>query len=80
MEIEKKIRKIIKKSDNVFVMGHKNLDLDAIGACVGITSICNHFNKDNYIILDDETHELGVSKILGEIKDTKREKDPDLIN
>ncbi len=71
MEIEKKIRKIIKKSDNIFVMGHKNLDLDAIGACVGITSICNHFNKDSYIIVDDEVNELGVEKILHEISDNK---------
>lgn len=71
MEIEKKIKKIIKKSDNIFVQGHKNLDLDAIGACVGITSIANHFNKDSYIIVDDEIHELGVEKILSEIKGTK---------
>ena len=71
MEIEKKIKKIIKKSDNIFVMGHKNLDLDAIGSCVGITSICNHFNKDSYIVIDDEVNELGVEKILSEIKNTK---------
>lgn len=72
MEIERKIKKIIKKSTNIFISGHKNLDLDAIGSCVGVSSICNHFKKDNYIIVDDETHELGVSKILEEIKDTKR--------
>ena len=71
MKIEKEIKKIIKSSDNVFITGHKNLDLDAIGVCVGISAICNGFNKKSYIIVDDEQHELGVAKILLEIKDTK---------
>jgi len=80
MEIEKRIKKIIKKSDNVFIMGHKNLDLDAIGSCVGVTSICNHFKKDSFIIIDDEIHELGVQKILSEIRDTKNIIKSDEIN
>ena len=67
---EKNIKKLIKKSDNVFISGHKNLDLDAIGSCVGISAICNHFNKNNYIIVDDKENEIGVSKILEEIKET----------
>ena len=70
MKIENQIKKLIKKSDNVFVSGHKNLDLDAIGACIGIKSISECFNKKCYIIVDDLEHELGVSKILEEIKDT----------
>lgn len=68
MKLEKEIKNIIKKSSSVFIVGHKNLDLDAIGACVGIATICKKFNKPHYIIVDDEKHELGVSKILTEIK------------
>ena len=80
MEIEKRIKKIIKKSDNVFVMGHKDLDLDAIGACVGVTSICNHYNKDSFIRIDDNLFELGVQKILSEIRDNKNIIKSDEIN
>lgn len=69
-KLEKDIKKLIKKSDNVFITGHRNLDLDAIGSCVGISAICSYFNKKNYIIVDDKTHEIGVSKILDEIEDT----------
>lgn len=69
---EKNIKKLIKKSDNVFITGHRNLDLDAIGSCVGFSAICNHFNKKNYIIVDDKVHEIGVAKILDEIKDTNK--------
>lgn len=66
MKLEKKIKHAILKSKNVFVVGHKNLDLDAIAACIGITSICDHFDRQSYIIIDDEVHELGVEKILCE--------------
>ena len=72
MEIVKRIKRLIKKSDNVFICSHKNLDLDAIGSCIGISSICNHFKKDNYIIIDDTTFEVGVNKILEEVKSNKK--------
>ena len=69
MQIENKIKKIIKKSKNVFVVGHKNLDLDAIGACIGVSQIATHFNKNSYVIIDDEKNELGVEKLLTELDD-----------
>ena len=69
---EKNIKKLIKKCDNVFITGHKNLDLDAIGSCIGISAICNFFNKENYIIVDDKEHEIGVSKIIEEVKEKNR--------
>ena len=69
MKIENKIKRLIKHSDNVFIIAHKNLDLDALGACVGVSTICNHFSKENYTIIDDEKHELGVEKALYEIKE-----------
>ena len=69
MKIEDRIKKVIKKSNNVFIMGHKNLDLDAIGACIGVKAICDYFNKDSYIIIDDKENELSVAKVLEEVKD-----------
>lgn len=68
MVIENKIKKIIKRSKNVFIVGHKDLDLDALGACIGVSSICKAFNKNNYIIIDDIKHELGVEKLLNELE------------
>lgn len=67
MKIENRIKKVIKHSKNVFIVGHKDLDLDALGACIGASSICNNFGKQNYIIMDDDKHELGVGKLLKEI-------------
>lgn len=70
MKIENKIKSKIKRSNNVFIVAHKNLDLDAIGACIGMASICNSFHKKNYIIVDDTKHELSVGKLLKEIEST----------
>jgi len=68
MKITDRIKKEIKNSKNIFIIAHKNLDLDALGACIGVSAICNKFHKDNYIIIDDENNELGVDKVLSEIE------------
>ena len=62
----KEIRKRIKKHPCVFIMGHKNLDLDAIGSALGVYALVKKYRKKCYIINDDEVHELGVSKIIQE--------------
>ncbi len=67
MKIEKRIKRKIIQSKNVFVVAHKNLDLDALGSCIGVSSICKHFHKKCYIIIDDFKHELGVEKVLKEV-------------
>ncbi len=66
LDNKKILIKQIKKSKKVFLMGHKNLDLDAIGACIGIALIVKELGKECFIIIDDKNHELGVSKILAE--------------
>lgn len=69
MRIETRIKRLIKNNKNVFIMAHKNLDLDALGACIGVASICNGFHKKNYIIIDDNKNELSVGKVLKELQD-----------
>lgn len=64
----KKIKKYIKTSDKIFIMGHKNLDLDAISSNIGINYILKKLNKTCYIIIDDIEHEMGVEKVLHEIE------------
>lgn len=63
----KTIKKMIKKSKKIFLMAHKNLDLDAISSCIGMSYLLKQLRKDNYIIVDDKTNELGVEKVLHEI-------------
>lgn len=63
----KTIKKMISKSKKVFLMAHKNLDLDAISSCVAMSHLLKKIHKENYIIIDDTTNELGVEKVLHEI-------------
>ena len=65
---KKKFNKAIRHAKTIFLMGHKDLDLDALGSCVGLSLLLKKKNKDCYIIIDDEEHELGVEKVLKELE------------
>ncbi len=65
---KKKLKKQIRKAKNIFLMAHKNLDLDAIGSSIGMYSILKQNKKNCYIIIDDKDQEMGVSKVLKEIE------------
>jgi c-di-AMP phosphodiesterase-like protein len=70
MEIIKERRKLnraIKNSKNIFLMGHKNLDLDALGSQIGMYMFLKKKKKNCFIIIDDKEHEDGVEKILKEL-------------
>ena len=44
---------MICESTDVFVMGHKNPDMDCFGAALGILAICKELNKTAYMVLED---------------------------
>jgi len=62
----KKINKMIDSASSVYVMGHKDLDLDALGACLGIYQYASNFGKMTYFVLDDVKLEAAVSKVINE--------------
>ncbi len=64
---KKKINKIFKSVKNVFIMAHKDLDLDALGSSIGMYMILKQKKKKCFLIIDDKEHELGVEKILKEL-------------
>lgn len=71
MEIVKnkrKLNKYLKKANNIFIMAHKDLDLDALGSSIGMYTILTKKKKKCFLIIDDKEHELGVSKILKELE------------
>ena len=46
------LMELIGKSSRVLIMGHKNADLDAIGAALGIYCMCRKKGKPAHIVLD----------------------------
>ncbi len=43
---------LIRNSRNVLVMGHVDMDMDALGACLGVRAICMRLEKDCRIVAD----------------------------
>ena len=68
IEQRKELNRHIKRSKVIFLMAHKDLDLDALGSCIGLSLILKQRKKNCYIIIDDKKHELGVEKILKELE------------
>ncbi len=50
--IAQALKDLISKSDDVYIMGHKNTDIDCIGAAVGIYKIVLSLGKEAKIIVD----------------------------
>jgi len=63
----KKITSSLRKAKNVFLMAHKDLDLDALGSQIGFDMLLKKKKKKSYLIIDDKEHELGVEKVLREL-------------
>lgn len=64
----KDLNKAVRKSDTIFLMAHKDLDLDALGSCIGLNTILTAKKKKCYIVVDDKNHEPGVKKVLQELE------------
>ncbi len=53
------LMELIGQSSQVFIMGHKNADLDAVGAAVGVCCLCRKKGKPAHIVLDMEENAAG---------------------
>ena len=60
------LMELIGQSSQVFVMGHKNADLDAVGSAMGVCCLCRKKGKKVYIVLDE--HNNAAEKLVEEIK------------
>ncbi len=56
---------LIDQSSQVFIMGHKNADMDALGAAAGIACLCRKQNKPFHIVLD--MNENSAQRLIDEI-------------
>lgn len=64
----------IKKSSNVFIVGHNSPDFDSIGSAIGLYRIVYALGKKAYIIIDDNEImiESGVKRVLEEYDEEYR--------
>jgi len=58
---------LIGQSSQVFIMGHRNADLDAVGAAMGIACLCRKKGKQAHIVVDLQQN--AAEKFIEEIRE-----------
>lgn len=67
------LMELIGQSSQVFIMGHKNADLDSLGAAMGIACLCRKKGKKPNIVLDLEHN--AAQRLIAEIRQVPEYKD-----
>ncbi len=60
------LMELIGQSGHVFIMGHRNADLDAVGAAMGIACLCRKKGKKANIVIDLEVN--ASKRLIEEIR------------
>ena len=67
------LMELIGQSSQVFIMGHRNADMDAVGAAVGVACLCRKRGKKARIVVDLEHN--SSERLLAEIQAVPEYKD-----
>ena len=73
--ISQALKELISQADQLFVMGHKNPDMDSLGACLGIRRIAEMNGKECWIVVDDEHQHSDIRRLMREIDNYQGIKD-----
>lgn len=68
--ISQALKEVMQKSDNIYIVGHKNTDIDCIGAAVGIYKLAHSLEKDAKIIVDAKCN-MSTKTIIERVKSQK---------
>ncbi|MDN6327239.1 MAG: DHH family phosphoesterase [Alkalibacterium sp.] len=70
--ISQAMQKLMKDSDKIFVMGHKNPDMDSVGSSLGVARIAMMLKKEVYVVIDEDDINKDVAKLIQKIKEYKQ--------
>lgn len=63
------LRDLIQDSDKVFIMGHRNPDMDSIGAAIGVRKMAAMNQVEGYIVLNFDELNGSVQRLMNEIEE-----------
>ncbi|GEK35090.1 DHH family phosphoesterase [Kurthia sibirica] len=63
------LRDLIQDSDQVFVMGHKMPDMDAIGAAIGVRKMAEMNNINGYVVIDFDNIDNSINRLMQVVKE-----------
>lgn len=72
------LKQLIDRSENVYIMGHKNPDMDAIGAAIGCLRATLNRNKEGFIVL--EKSNPSIDNLIDRMKEEEVETYEKLIS
>ncbi|MGM9974512.1 MAG: DHH family phosphoesterase [Clostridiaceae bacterium] len=60
------LKDLVSESDKIFIMGHRNPDMDCIGSAIGVASAIRQLNKACYVVLpeDHKAVDFFVKKLM----------------
>ena len=59
----------LKTVEKVFVVGHKNLDMDALGATVGMAHFASQIVRKSYAVYDDTAMNADIERAVERLKE-----------
>lgn len=65
------LRTIVLESENVFVMGHKYPDMDALGAAVATKIFANMNDKEAFVVYDEKQLLPDVERAIAKLNESK---------
>lgn len=68
--IARALRELICESSNVYILGHKNPDMDCLGAAIGLASVVKQLGKTCNIILNKDNN--AIEYYLDKLKDNPK--------
>lgn len=60
------LKELVIESEKVIIMGHKNPDMDAIGASIGILKVAQMNQREGYIVVNFEEIDTSVRRLMEE--------------
>lgn len=67
------LKELIYESDNVFIVGHKNLDMDCFGSALALSTIVKKLGKKRSIVLGNDT--FAIQPFFSKIKELEEYSD-----
>ena len=58
----------IKSVDQVFIVGHRNLDMDALGASVGMQFFSSNILASSYVVYDPHAMASDISRAIAKLE------------
>lgn len=70
--ISQALSELIHESDQVLIMGHKQPDMDAVGAAIGILKIVEANNSRGFIVINPDDYGPGVIRLIEKLRESDR--------